>query len=945
MISRNLQTVVISERSMISTIVFSKERPLQLFAYIESLMYYSGLPESSIHVLYRESNYISYDSLRKSFPKVNWIVEQDFYRDLMAIVSTCDDYILWGCDDVFFKSPFNPQVCAQALASNEQLLAFSLRLGRNIEPIQPLQSQESYWVWDWTTSPLVDSGWAYPWEVSASIYRKNDVIQLLSLTDNLQNPNLLEGLLATYYFEAHGRSWRKQLACFELSKSVALQINQVQNVYQQNEFEASQDTTTETLYHYFIQGKRLDWKFFENCQNSETHVGLQYFRLCDAGNGDYSTNELVAQNSELLFDQDLGTLLKNSEIFLSNQKPESPEHCLELAKILVLRGCPLDAVAWCHYAITLRPQWAKAYQQLGYTYQVWGLWGNNFVFAESAYKKAISLDPQSAETYHWLGSLYQENGNYDQAIKAYCQALFHDPALCKAHWNLGNLLHSEGRFIEAIKHHTYVLRFAWNAPLVDYDLMTLCNQGHVETVLPYALESIRRGLHNLDACNVCQGIVANLICQGDYRQAVTFGLKILQYQPAFLAMRGLLREALENLGRKDDAMSCLVGMVPHHVVREFAADSSAVTISFHDKKPADTIYSNVAEELPVYLPPAKGSQHRNYQFMVGGAWNYSSKKLVTVSQGTVWSDPSTTAVFSSAGELLEDLSYGNSFLVASSRHLPQVRRLNGTLAVLAIRYSENYCHWMFEFVARAALLKDAHPSWEKLDGILLDPARAGFQVETLKALGIPEDKLIFNQEGVHLKADQLIIPSPFSHWPVFDPTTCQILRSLFLQNPESTRDAAKYPKRIYLTRSEATYRRVLNDAEVQTWLASAGFVSVTLSQMSVAEQATTLSMAEVVVAPHGAGLTNLVFCKPGTKVLEIFPHNYSQPYYWALANQCKLAHRYLVGRPPVEYLQHQADHDFSDLEDIVVDLNDLTESLMSLSVHFPLDTNNELPAI
>jgi capsular polysaccharide biosynthesis protein len=469
--------------------------------------------------------------------------------------------------------------------------------------------------------------------------------------------------------------------------------------------------------------------------------------------------------------------------------------------------------------------------------------------------------------------------------------------------------------------------------------MSLCNQGYVEAVLPYALELIRRGLHNSDACNICQGIVASLICQGDYHQAVTLGLKILQHQPAFLSMRGLLREALESLGRKDDAMSCLVGMVPHHVVREFAVDSLTVTISFHDKKPADTIYLNVAGELPVYLPPAKGGQHRNYQFMIGGAWNYSSKKLVKVSQGTVWSDPSTTAVFSSAGELLEDLSYGNSFLVASSRHLPQANRLSGKLAVLSIRYSGNYCHWMFEFVARAALLRDAYPKWEELNGILIDPTHAGFQVETLRALGIPEEKLISNQEGIYLEADELVVPSPFAHWPVFDPATCQLLRSLFLQNPKSTRDAAKYPKRIYLTRSEATYRRVLNDAEVQTWLASAGFVSVTLSQMSVAEQATMLSMAEVVVAPHGAGLTNLVFCKPGTKVLEIFPHNYSQPYYWALANQCKLIHRYLVGRPLGEYLQHKIDYDFSDLEDIVINLDDLRDSLVSLSVHFSLDAD------
>lgn len=264
---------------MISTIVFSKGRPLQLFAYIESLIYYSGLSESSISVLYREVAGIPYTDIKSFFPQINWVVEQDFYHDLSNLVDESSEYILWGCDDVFFKSSFEPGICAQALANNDQVLAFSLRLGRNIQPIQDLREEYGYFTWDWTASSLIHTGWTYPWEVSASIYRKADVKQVLQLTTDLNNPNLLEGLPATYYFEGKGKFWRKRLACFETSKSITLQINQVQNVYQQNEFEESQETTVEQLYQYFLQGKRLDWKAFENYMNSETHVGLQYFRL------------------------------------------------------------------------------------------------------------------------------------------------------------------------------------------------------------------------------------------------------------------------------------------------------------------------------------------------------------------------------------------------------------------------------------------------------------------------------------------------------------------------------------------------------------------------------------------------------------------------------------------------------------------------------------------
>ncbi|TAD78973.1 MAG: DUF563 domain-containing protein [Oscillatoriales cyanobacterium] len=920
---------------MISTIIFSKERPLQLFAYIESLLHYSGLPERSIYVLYRDVPSTPYSTLQQAFPRVNWIAEQDFYQDLMAIVTACDDYILWGCDDVFFKSPFDPQICVQALAHHEQLLAFSLRLGKNIQPTQPLQAQESYWIWDWTISPLVNTDWTYPWEVSASIYRKGDVVQVLSLTDNLKNPNLLEGLLATYYFETHGRTWRKQLACFEVSKSITLQINQVQDVYIQNEFDRSQSTTIEQLYQYFVAGQRLDWQSFENCLNPKIHVDSQYFRLRD---GQSASQPPIPENISSLgilspSVSQLQAPQSQPTQFRSPQAPKclEPENALELAKIFAAKGCPSEAIAYCEQAIALRPNWAAAYQQLGYVYQIWG---GHFAQAEVAYRQAIALDPQSGDSCHWLGALYQEAGQIPAAIHSYQQAIARDTSCYPAHWNLGHILRSQGHWAEAIQHHTVVLQAVWDAPTVDYDLVALCNQGLAHLALPYALELLRRNLHHPSAGMVCHGVVNGLLGQGQYAQAITLSLKVLHHQPGFEPLLNVLRESLEKLDRKHDAISCFVGTIPYRLITEFVPDSTDAQVVFRHKNPTGTTYQDLAAAHQVYWSPAISITPSDHQYMIGGAWSYAPKSLATIEQGQVWSDPRTTAVFSSNREVIEDLSYGNSLLVASSNYLPPVQPFAGTLAVLPIRYSGNYCHWMFEFVARAGLLKSVYPQWDGLDGILIDPAQSKFQQETLQALGLPAHKLIRNTTGIHLKADRLVVPSLFSHWPIFDRDTCQLLRDLFLDAAQPQR--ATPTKRIYLTRAEANYRRVLNEPEVIEWLQKSGFVGVTLSELSVREQAALLSEAAVVVAPHGAGLTNLVFCQPGTKVLEIFPKNYSQPYYWALASQCQLIHQYLISRSVTEYgttvTQAEPEYLFNDLEDLVIHLDDLAKALQSLAV-------------
>jgi len=50
----------------------------------------------------------------------------------------------------------------------------------------------------------------------------------------------------------------------------------------------------------------------------------------------------------------------------------------------------------------------------------------------------------------------------------------------------------------------------------------------------------------------------------------------------------------------------------------------------------------------------------------------------------------------------------------------------------------------------------------------------------------------------------------------------------------------------------------------------------------------------IVFAQHGAGLSNLVFCKPGTKVFELFEPEYVNPCYALLSEKLSLAYTMLL---------------------------------------------------
>ncbi len=75
--------------------------------------------------------------------------------------------------------------------------------------------------------------------------------------------------------------------------------------------------------------------------------------------------------------------------------------------------------------------------------------------------------------------------------------------------------------------------------------------------------------------------------------------------------------------------------------------------------------------------------------------------------------------------------------------------------------------------------------------------------------------------------------------------------------------------RVVISRADTLGRRVVNEDALMATLGPLGFRRVVLSELDHADQVSLFRNAEVIVAPHGAGLANLIFCRPGTRVFEL----------------------------------------------------------------------------
>lgn len=222
--------------------------------------------------------------------------------------------------------------------------------------------------------------------------------------------------------------------------------------------------------------------------------------------------------------------------------------------------------------------------------------------------------------------------------------------------------------------------------------------------------------------------------------------------------------------------------------------------------------------------------------------------------------------------------------------LPEMQHQQGIIGVVGYTTPANYFHWMVNVLPRIVMLQETG-WWNKCDKIVINELKFPYQLETLKALQVPVEKLIFSKHTFHLKAETLIVPSVPQQQDHLPKWTIDFLRKHFLPSSEQ-----KQERKIYLSRRKAGNRRIVNEEELINFLQQRGFECVEMEGLTVREQAQLFNQCAVIVAPHGAGQTNIVFCQEQTVLIELFPAYWSCPIYWSICEQMGLKYYYLMDK-------------------------------------------------
>ncbi len=227
---------------------------------------------------------------------------------------------------------------------------------------------------------------------------------------------------------------------------------------------------------------------------------------------------------------------------------------------------------------------------------------------------------------------------------------------------------------------------------------------------------------------------------------------------------------------------------------------------------------------------------------------------------------------------------GNGRMKAPGANLRVVDLPGVTVSLMSDFAHKSYGHMLLDAMPRLDLYERAGFDIGQADTFLCQSAGPGRRLWS--QLGVPEARCIWVDQRHWFRCERLIAPSFPGSRHNAPPWAVAFLRARL------TQPAAGSGRRLYLPRT--TSRFLSNEAALLPLLLDHGF-EVFDPGAGREDPRAVFAAAEIVVGASGGAFSDLTFCAPGTRVLELIPSDHVRPYWYALSSSAGLDYAYVVG--------------------------------------------------
>jgi capsular polysaccharide biosynthesis protein len=197
--------------------------------------------------------------------------------------------------------------------------------------------------------------------------------------------------------------------------------------------------------------------------------------------------------------------------------------------------------------------------------------------------------------------------------------------------------------------------------------------------------------------------------------------------------------------------------------------------------------------------------------------------------------------------------------------------------LLTLQQSANYYHFVCEVLPLAFALK-RDDRWGQLP-VYVGADLPGYVFEYLRLLGLDAYCRPLPR-GVYA-ADTLRVATFPGLSSLPSPKHLLAVRQACL---DAVGPSTRPRRRLYIRRTDAPDRRIVNEPKLLSALADFGFEPTTLSDKTLPEQIRLFQSAEIIIAPHGAGNTNLLFAPPDCVMIELMGPTIYSPSFLVIAS-------------------------------------------------------------
>ena len=230
-----------------------------------------------------------------------------------------------------------------------------------------------------------------------------------------------------------------------------------------------------------------------------------------------------------------------------------------------------------------------------------------------------------------------------------------------------------------------------------------------------------------------------------------------------------------------------------------------------------------------------------------------------------------------------------------------LKKISGTVLNLAQGASgNNYFHFFFDIIPKIYLIKKKIRN--NIDFYYVSAPKK-WQIKIFKILGITESKLINSSINKHIFADQIIcLDHPWYHKGFIQNQVKRLPKWVILINRKIFLKKAlkfKCAKKIFLDRSGSRFNhcQISNQKTVNKWVKKNDLKICKPEKLPFKKQIHLFKNASVILGAHGAAFTNIIFCKPGTKIIEIIPANHPNKKCERICKILKLKYFRIVTKP------------------------------------------------